>query len=430
MYRFCLARLRNREDAEDARQTTFVRAIRALDRGVAPEDEVAWLLTIARNVCLSANEAGKRRRTLELVREPGSLEQIGPAADRGDLADVCVRKALGRLPDQQRRAIVMREWHGLSYDEIARELRVTRGATEALIFRARRSLADALAAQGHDRRLRPRHAFDLGSLVTAVKAAFAGGLAAKAVALVTVAVVATTAVVAKAAISERRDRPAATAERGGAAEAPRLPGLAAPWLAPSAQTGHWSSQPADGLGRASRRGALGAAVATGEHGRPAGEQSAAGAAADGPGGAAAEANGLDANASAGAPSAGAPSGGAPTAAASPTEAAPASSTNDPLADPATTVTDAVDDASSTVTDTVNGASDTLADAVGDASSTVKDAVRDVPLPTGGVDVPKAPSVDVPKVEVPQAPSVPQAPATPEPPSLPSAPAVPEAPSLP
>ncbi len=48
------------------------------------------------------------------------------------------------MPEQQRRAILLREWQGLSYREIAGELEVSQSAVETLIFRARRSLAQGL----------------------------------------------------------------------------------------------------------------------------------------------------------------------------------------------------------------------------------------------------------------------------------------------
>ena len=51
IFSFCLHRLGNREEAEDAVQSTFLNAFRSLQRGVAPEIEAAWLFKIAENVC-------------------------------------------------------------------------------------------------------------------------------------------------------------------------------------------------------------------------------------------------------------------------------------------------------------------------------------------------------------------------------------------
>ena len=49
------------------------------------------------------------------------------------------------LPKQQQRALLLREWQGLSYKEIAEELALTQAAVETLLFRARRSLAAGLS---------------------------------------------------------------------------------------------------------------------------------------------------------------------------------------------------------------------------------------------------------------------------------------------
>src|SRR2546428_13000257 len=58
VFTFCYTRLRNREEAQDAAQTTFIYVMRSLQRGVEPEFELAWLLKIAFNVC-----RGVRRST-------------------------------------------------------------------------------------------------------------------------------------------------------------------------------------------------------------------------------------------------------------------------------------------------------------------------------------------------------------------------------
>src|SRR5436853_6148930 len=65
IYAFCLYRLGDRQDAEDALQSTFLNAFRALERGVVPYAEAAWLHAIARNVCLTRRRSTARRRRLE-----------------------------------------------------------------------------------------------------------------------------------------------------------------------------------------------------------------------------------------------------------------------------------------------------------------------------------------------------------------------------
>ena len=77
---YCQRRLGSREEAEDALQTTFLYACRGLQRGVVPATEIAWLLKIAHNVCLSHWDSDRRRRRLELVRDPERLEASTPSA--------------------------------------------------------------------------------------------------------------------------------------------------------------------------------------------------------------------------------------------------------------------------------------------------------------------------------------------------------------
>jgi RNA polymerase sigma factor (sigma-70 family) len=190
VYRYCLRMLSSREEAEDATQTTFFQAVRALRRGVVPNFEQAWLLTIARNECKSRYRASARRRACELAHDPQTLAEFAEAAPNGgDGRLIGVQGALSRLPETQRRALLLREWQGRSYAEIARELGVSRPAVEALIFRARRGLARELGEETKER----RHALDIASLLGALKTLLGGGTAVKVAA--GVAAVATVGVV-------------------------------------------------------------------------------------------------------------------------------------------------------------------------------------------------------------------------------------------
>jgi hypothetical protein len=98
-------------------------------------------------------------------------------------------EALEHMPDSQRRAILLREWQGLSYHEIADELKLSQSAVETLIFRARRTLASNLESEPERRPSavsRMRKALDAGALVAMLKGLFEGGAVAK-VAVVAVA---------------------------------------------------------------------------------------------------------------------------------------------------------------------------------------------------------------------------------------------------
>src|SRR5882724_3249477 len=146
VFTFCYSRLRNREEAQDAVQTTFIYVLRSLQRGVEPEFELAWLLKIAFNVCREAERSvGRIHATTWEVEDMDEL--AAPSADgyEGPEQLDALREALATLPERQRRAILLREWQGLSYAEIADELRLTVGAVETLLYRARRSLTSRSA---------------------------------------------------------------------------------------------------------------------------------------------------------------------------------------------------------------------------------------------------------------------------------------------
>src|SRR5690242_1777360 len=140
---FCRSRLGSREEAEDAVQQTFLNAHRSLRSGTVPHAEAAWMFAIAANVCRERHRSAWRRSRVEVVSDDGLVgEQAAPEHSHDELAGVA--DALAELTPNQRRAILMREWQGLSYREIAGELALTEGAVETLIFRARRSLASKL----------------------------------------------------------------------------------------------------------------------------------------------------------------------------------------------------------------------------------------------------------------------------------------------
>lgn len=169
--RFCLYQLGSREDAEDAMQTTFLHAFRALGRGVVPDAELAWLLKIAENACLTRRRSAARRRRVEVARDLEAVQDTIAAPERSTESVAAMSDALAAMPENQRRAILLREWHGLSYREIGAALDLSQSAVEALMFRARRSFVKE--------RQRLMHGLNFGPLFGTAKSALAGGSAAK-----------------------------------------------------------------------------------------------------------------------------------------------------------------------------------------------------------------------------------------------------------
>ncbi|MCC6223473.1 MAG: sigma-70 family RNA polymerase sigma factor [Thermoleophilia bacterium] len=167
----CRLLLRDHHEAEDAAQQTFVSAYRSLLRGSEPREDGPWLAAIARNEC--------RARLRTRPRAPVSLdgELTDRLADPADVVDVADRRAelaeitraLAGLPLRQREAVALRDFLGLSYEEVASTLAVSVPVVESLLFRARRRLRDTV-------RTVPRYAAGAAAIPLALRAAVARDL--------------------------------------------------------------------------------------------------------------------------------------------------------------------------------------------------------------------------------------------------------------
>jgi len=143
VYGVCRAMLRDVHEAEDATQQVFLSAYEALIGGVDVRESGAWLATIARNECRGRIAAGMRD-PLPMTDE--DLEGLPTGSDeqarRAQVDEL--RAALAALPNRQREAVILRYLYGLRYGEVAIALGLSRPATEALLFRARRAMRERL----------------------------------------------------------------------------------------------------------------------------------------------------------------------------------------------------------------------------------------------------------------------------------------------
>ena len=115
------------EDARDVCQETFLRAFRALPGFRGQAKFSSWLYRIALNLC--RDWVRKERRT-PVVQAPEELEVLEMAAVREPTPSVedlvarreltrVVERAMARLPEEQRTAIILKEYHELTFQEIA-----------------------------------------------------------------------------------------------------------------------------------------------------------------------------------------------------------------------------------------------------------------------------------------------------------------------
>jgi RNA polymerase sigma-70 factor (ECF subfamily) len=151
LYSYALALSRNRAEAEDLVQETCLRAIRAMGSLRAESSAKSWLFTILRNIWF--NQLRHRRTAPEIVEL--DLDGSGPnqAADTAkdpqaayisDIEQKQVRTAIKQLSEESREIILLREYEGLSYQEIAAVLECPLGTVMSRLARARRKLRDLL----------------------------------------------------------------------------------------------------------------------------------------------------------------------------------------------------------------------------------------------------------------------------------------------
>jgi RNA polymerase sigma-70 factor, ECF subfamily len=146
VYQVCYRFVGNHEDASDLAQDAFIRAYRALGKFKGDAALGTWLYRIAVNVCLN------RLALKTPPHQPLAHEQFEET--RGERPDepvmraeraALVRSAIARLPKKQRATLILRIYHELPHDEIARVLGSSVGAVKANFFHALHNLKRLLS---------------------------------------------------------------------------------------------------------------------------------------------------------------------------------------------------------------------------------------------------------------------------------------------
>lgn len=115
------------EDARDVCQEAFLRAFRALPGFKGQAKFSSWLYRIALNLCRDWMRRQRRAPTVQFAEgvdpveqaaEQGPVESIEDLVSRRELSAV-VEEAMALLPEEQRSAIVLKEFHGMTFQEIA-----------------------------------------------------------------------------------------------------------------------------------------------------------------------------------------------------------------------------------------------------------------------------------------------------------------------
>jgi RNA polymerase sigma-70 factor (ECF subfamily) len=140
LFALCYGILTHGEDAEDAVQETFLRALRALPQFRQDAAFRTWLFRIAINVCLKSK--GARRLTAPLPEEPSTALPGASSPEVIALRRMRVFEALSVLLPRQRAVLLLKEREGWSVEEIAAGLGWSERQVRYELSKARRALAD------------------------------------------------------------------------------------------------------------------------------------------------------------------------------------------------------------------------------------------------------------------------------------------------
>ena len=153
IWRICWHYTGNREAAEDCGQEAMLRIWRNLENYRGDCALETWIFRIAANCCMDYLRKKKRDRSvsMEPLQEqgfdpadpaPGTEEQAVSADEHRRL-----REAIGRLPEDQREALVMTQLEKVPYEEAARLLGTTEGTVKSRVNRAKARLREILSEE-------------------------------------------------------------------------------------------------------------------------------------------------------------------------------------------------------------------------------------------------------------------------------------------
>ncbi len=167
LYAAAMRMTRNKADAEDLVQETYLKAYRAFGGFQQGTNLRAWLYRILTNTFINIYRAKKRRpeesdledvEDLYLYRRLGGLEGVAAGRSAEDelldsFTEAEVKEAMEALPEQFRMAVLLADVEGFQYKEIAEILDIPIGTVMSRLHRGRRALQKSLFEFGRQRRL-------------------------------------------------------------------------------------------------------------------------------------------------------------------------------------------------------------------------------------------------------------------------------------
>jgi RNA polymerase sigma-70 factor, ECF subfamily len=148
VYRYLYGRCGDASLAEDLAQDSYVRAMRAIKTSFqgGSSDFLAWMIRISRNRFLDHVKSGRVRWEVIVEDMPVTLATGNPEMEAmSSVEGADLKRALGRLTEEQQEIVLLRFFQGLQIAEVAKATGRTQGAVKALQFRALRALSRILA---------------------------------------------------------------------------------------------------------------------------------------------------------------------------------------------------------------------------------------------------------------------------------------------
>ena len=150
---FALRILGNRADAEDITADVFLILFTKKNLYKPDAKFSTWLFTVARNACITKLRKRKKMISLWFTKNESDETEQWDIPDLRDLQDEAlikretvrqIRKSIYQLPHYQKEALVLREYHHFSYEEIAEVMQMSPSAVKSLLSRARANLREVL----------------------------------------------------------------------------------------------------------------------------------------------------------------------------------------------------------------------------------------------------------------------------------------------
>jgi RNA polymerase sigma factor (sigma-70 family) len=135
------------DEAEDLTQEIFLKIFKSLDTFDRRANFQTWLISVSRNLCIDHyRSVRKERETIDRDVDASELTPISKEVGAVALLEqrdrvALLRQALAELPDALKTAVLMRDIQEMSYQEIARKLRLPEGTVKSRINRGRTELA-------------------------------------------------------------------------------------------------------------------------------------------------------------------------------------------------------------------------------------------------------------------------------------------------